>query len=142
MHTAGRAVNLFFHTCWHIATLRLALRQLLRHLDMAAVGSLGVLALIAALTGMILVMQTGPALQPYGAVDAIGGIVGASFMREMAPLWAAIIILARVGSAIAAELGTMVVNEEVDALEVMDIDPGYLVVPRLIALLIGVPIWL
>ena len=135
VNTAGRAVQLLSQTFWHISTLRLSFRQLLRHLDMAAVGSLGVLALIAALTGMIMVMQTGPSLEPMGVIDVIGGIVGVTFMREMAPLWAAIIILARVGSAMAAELGTMVVNE-VDALEVMDIDPvRYLVVPRLIALI-------
>lgn len=141
VHTAGRAVHLLSQSFWQISTLRLSMRQLLRHLDTAAVGSLGVLALIAALTGMIMVMQTGPSLEPYGVIDVIGGIVGVSFMREMAPLWAAIIMLARVGSAMAAELGTMVVNEEVDALEVMDIDPvRYLVVPRLIALIIAVPL--
>ncbi|TVR45256.1 MAG: ABC transporter permease [Planctomycetota bacterium] len=139
--TAGRAMVLLGRSGWQLSMLRLSGRQLLRQLDMAAVGSVVVLALIAALTGMIMVMQTGPALEPYGAIDAIGAIVGASFMREMAPLWAAVIVLARVGSAMAAELGTMVVNEEVEALEVMDIDPiRYLVVPRLLALMIGVPI--
>ena len=141
VNTAGRSLQLLSQSIWHLSTLRLSLRQLMRHLDMAAVGSLGVLALIAALTGMIMVMQTGPSLSLYGVIDVIGGIVGVTFMREMAPLWAAIIILARVGSAMAAELGTMVVNEEVDALTVMDIDPvRYLVVPRLIALIIAVPI--
>ncbi|TVR13072.1 MAG: ABC transporter permease [Planctomycetota bacterium] len=141
VHTAGRAMLLLLASGWRLSCLRMSWRQLVRQLDMAAVGSLMVLALIAALTGMILVMQTAPTLEPYGAIDAIGAIVGASFMREMAPLWAAIIVLARVGSAMAAELGTMVVNEEVEALEVMDIDPlRYLVVPRLLALMVAVPI--
>ena len=73
VHTAGRAVHLLSQSFWQISTLRLSMRQLLRHLDTAAVGSLGVLALIAALTGMIMVMQTGPSLEPYGVIDVIGG---------------------------------------------------------------------
>jgi phospholipid/cholesterol/gamma-HCH transport system permease protein len=100
-----------------------------------------VLALIAGLSGMILVMQTGPELAKWGTTDALGPVVAATFTREMGPVWAAIIVLARVGSAMAAELGTMVVNEEVEALRVMDIDPvRYLVLPRVIGLLITLPL--
>ena len=81
---------------------------------------------------MIMVLQIGPTLRQYGVEqDTLGGIIATTFCRELGPLWAAVIVLARSGSAMTAELGTMKVNEEVDALEVMGIDPvSYLVVPR------------
>ncbi len=115
--------------------------SLTKQLALAGFGSLLVVALITGLTGMIQAMQMGNELERYGALDAMGAIIGMTFCREMGPLWAAIIILARVGSSMAAELGTMVVNEEVEALRVMSIDPvRFLVLPRILALLISMPL--
>ncbi len=114
-----------------------SLPQLRRQLDEAGFGSIVVLSLIAGLTGMIVAVQTGSALEQFGVVDTLGAIVGATFTREMGPLWAAVIVLARVGASMAAEIGTMAVNEEVDALRAMSIDPvRYLVMPRIISLMV------
>jgi len=113
----------------------------MRQIEMAGFGSIVVLALVAGLTGMIMAMQTGFELQKLGLEAKLGAIIGATFLREMGPIWCAIIILARVGAAMAAEIGTMAVNEEVDALRVMSINPvRFLVLPRILALVISMPL--
>lgn len=95
---------------------------------------------IAALIGMILALQSAYQLRQFGALDLVANLVAISNTRELAPLLTAVVIAGRVSSAIAAELGTMRVNEEIDALTVMGIDPvSFLVVPRLIGLLVAVP---
>lgn len=138
---AGRAVLLFLDTCAQLRNTGRVMPQLVRQIEMAGFGSIVVLALIAGLTGMIMAMQTGFELSKMGLQGNLGAIIGATFLREMGPIWCAIIILARVGAAIAAELGTMVVNEEVDALRVMSINPvRYLVLPRILALVISMPL--
>jgi phospholipid/cholesterol/gamma-HCH transport system permease protein len=138
---AGRGVLLFVDTCAQLRNVGSVLTQLMRQVEMAGFGSIVVLALIAGLTGMIMAMQTGFELQKMGLQENLGAIIGATFLREMGPIWCAIIILARVGAAMAAELGTMVVNEEVDALRVMSINPvRYLVLPRVLALVISMPL--
>lgn len=103
-------------------------------------GSLPLVALIALLTGMILALQSAEQLRRFGALDLVADLVAVSITRELAPLLTAIIVAGRIGSAIAAELATMRVSEELDALTVMGIDPiSFLVLPRLVALLIALP---
>lgn len=138
---AGRVVVLGARATLSLRQIHRSLVQLKQQLAMAGFGSLLVLSLISGLTGMIMVMQMGPTLQNYGALNTIGGIIGVTFCRELGPIWAAVIILARVGSAMAAELGTMKVNEEIEALRVMSIDPvRYLVMPRITALVLVMPL--
>ena len=138
---AGRALILFIDAVSQMPRFKRSLRTIIHQLEVSGFGSLLVLSLIAGLTGMIMAVQIGTALKQYGAEDKIGEIIGATFTREMGPIWAAVIILARIGSSIAAELGTMVVNEEVDALRAMSINPvRYLVMPRILALVLAMPI--
>lgn len=138
---AGRVVVLGMRATFSLRQVHRSLVQLKHQIDMAGFGSLLVLSLISGLTGMIMVMQMGPTLQNYGALNTLGGIIGVTFCRELGPIWAAVIILARVGSAMAAELGTMKVNEEVEALRVMSIDPvRFLVMPRILALVMVMPL--
>lgn len=138
---AGRAVLLFVDTCAQLRNTGRVIPQLMRQVEQAGFGSILVLALVAGLTGMIMAMQTGFELQKMGLEAKLGAIIGATFLREMGPIWCAIIILARVGAAMAAEIGTMAVNEEVDALRVMSINPvRYLVLPRVLALVISMPL--
>ncbi len=138
---AGRAVVLFVDALWQLPEAHRSRRALMRQLEVAGFGSLMVLSLIAGLTGMIMAVQTGTALERFSAQNELGQIIGATFCREMGPIWAAVIVLARVGSSMSAELGTMVVNEEVDALRMMSINPvRYLVMPRILALVIAMPI--
>ena len=97
--------------------------------------------MVALFTGMILALQTGLQLRRYGQEEFIGSAVSISIIREMGPFMTGLIIAASVGSAIAAQLGTMKVSEEISALEVMSIDPNrFLVMPRLVALTLMMPI--
>lgn len=102
--------------------------------------SLPIVALICFLIGAITAMQASYQLARYGATIFIANLVGVGAMRELAPLMTAILITGRSGSAIAAEIGTMKVAEEIDALEVMGLNPTkFLVVPKFLAMLLAVP---
>ncbi len=137
----GRALLLFIDTVYQLPKTARSVPQIFRQIEICGIGSLFVLALIAFLTGMIMALQTGSELQKFGLQANLGAIIGATFVREFGPMWAAIIMLARVGAAMAAELGTMTVNEEVDALRVMNINPvRFLVLPRMLALIISMPL--
>jgi phospholipid/cholesterol/gamma-HCH transport system permease protein len=104
------------------------------------VRALGILSLLALLLGMILAFQAGYQLQQFGATSFVANMVGISMAREFGPIITGIILAGRTGSAIAAELGTMTVQEEIDALRTMGIDPArYLLVPRICALIIVQP---
>jgi len=106
----------------------------------AGYGSLGLVALICALVGMITALQSAYQLSQFGADGLIPSLVAISVTRELAPLLAAVIVTGRFGSSIASELATMEVSQEIDALEVMGLDPmSYLVVPRVLALIITMP---
>ncbi len=116
-------------------------RQVLNQMLICGVYSIPVAMLVAAFTGMVLVLQVGHLLENWSLQHQIGSVVAASLCRELGPIWVGVILAARVGSAMAAELGTMRVSEEIDALEVMSIDPAdFLVMPRLIALALVAPV--
>ena len=138
---AGRAILLLTEVLGVLGQLPRVVHSLLRQIALSGFGSMMVLALITGLTGMIMGMQIGVALKQYGQTDQLGTVIALTFARELGPIWAAVTVLARVGSAMAAELGTMVVNEEVDALRCMGIDPvRYLVLPRVAALVLVLPV--
>ncbi len=110
-------------------------------LYLVGVKSFFLISVVGLFTGMILALQTGLELQRYGQQVYIGSAVAIVVTREMGPFMAGLIISASVGSAMAAQLGTMTVSEEVNALEVMGIDTRrYLVMPRIIALAFMMPI--
>lgn len=140
-NAAGRALILFIDAMRAVREVASSTRQLLRQIEHSGFGSLLVLSLIAGLTGMIMAVQIGFTLSSYGVADQLGGLIAITFCRELGPIWAAVIVLARVGAAMAAELGTMTVNEEVDALRMMSIDPvRYLVMPRIVGLIVVMPV--
>ncbi len=119
---------------------RFRARETVRQLLRAGNASLPLVALIAALVGAILALQSAYQLRRLGALHLVADLVAVSITRELGPLMTAILVSGRVGSAISAELGTMRVSQEIDALTVMGIDPvGFLVVPRLLALAVAVP---
>lgn len=106
----------------------------------AGSGSLPLVSLVFLLVGMIVALQSAYQLNKLGAVRLVANLVATTIVRELAPLLTAIIVAGRFGSAIAAELGTMKVSQEIDSLTVMGVDPvSFLVVPRLLALTISVP---
>ena len=115
-------------------------REIARQCFTVGIKSLGVTSIVAVFTGMILTLQTGLKLKNYGQEVNVGVIVTQTMCREMGPFMTALILAASIGSAMAAELGTMVVSEEIDALQVMSVNPvDFLVMPRLLALLIMCP---
>lgn len=115
--------------------------DVLRQLHVTGVKSLGVISVVACFTGMILALQTGLELRRFGQEVNIGTAVTVVMVREMGPFMTGLIIAASVGSAIAAQLGTMTVSEEIAALEVMSISPvRFLVMPRLAAMMIMMPL--
>lgn len=103
--------------------------------------SLPVIGLTGLFTGMVLALQGEAALSRLSAESAIPQIVAISILRELGPVVAGLMLAGRVGSSIAAELSTMRVNEQVDALTTMSIDPWhYLIAPRVLAALIALPV--
>ena len=103
--------------------------------------SLLMACVLALFIGGVIALQTGPVLRERGLQSAVGGLVGLSICKELAPVMMAILIAGRIGSAMAAEIGSMRVYQEIDALRTMNINPvHYLVLPRLIAITISLPI--
>ncbi len=98
------------------------------------VRSILIICLVSMCIGLILGLQMAPPLEEFGQVDKVANIIAVAVMRELGPLISAIVLTGFAGASIAAELGTMVVGEEVEALEAMALNPvRFLVVPRLLA---------
>ena len=103
--------------------------------------SLPVVALTAVFSGMVIALQSYTGFSRYGATSAIANIVLISVVRELAPVLAGLMVAGRVGAAMAAELGTMRVTDQIDALSTLSTDPmKYLVAPRLLAGLLALPL--
>ena len=119
---------------------RLRFRSTIAQVVEAGYQSLPLVALIAFLSGMNVAFQSARQLEDIGAASLIANLIAISVTRELAPVLTAVIVAGRFGAAIAAELGTMKVSHEIDALTVMGIDRiSFLVVPRLLSLIISLP---
>ncbi len=102
------------------------------------VQSVGIIVLVSACIGLILVLQMAPPLEDFGQTDKVANVNAVAVLRELGPLISAIVLTGFAGAAIAAELGTMAVNEEIEALRAMALNPvRFLVVPRVLATVIG-----
>jgi len=113
----------------------------LEYMQKIGVDGLPIVALISFLMGLIMAFMSSVQLEQFGANIYVASLVGLSMTRELGPIMTAIIVAGRSGSAFAAEIGTMKISEEVDALFTMGFDPvGFLVIPKLIAALVMVPI--
>ena len=116
-------------------------KDTLRAAETAGVDAFPIIALVSFLIGLIMAFQSAIPMRQFGAEIYVANLVALSMLRELGPLMTAIVLIGRSGSAFAAELGTMKVNEEIDALATMGLDPvRFLVVPRLIAALIMTPL--
>ena len=105
------------------------------------VDSVPIVSIIAFSVGLIIAMQAAYQLKRFGAMIYVADLVGVSMCRELGPLITAIIIAGRSGSAIAAEIGTMKVSEELDALKTMALNPiGFLVAPRMLAMMVPITV--
>jgi len=118
----------------------LRVKAILTQMDEVGVKSIPIVFLVSFVIGIILVLQTAYQLEKFGAITYAASLASVALTREMGPLLTAIVVAGRVSAAFTAELGTMLVTEEIMALEVMAIAPiAYLVVPRFIAMLIMLP---
>ncbi|MCW5766345.1 MAG: ABC transporter permease [Phycisphaeraceae bacterium] len=100
--------------------------------------SVFIVSLVSGCVGLILVLQMAPPLDEFGRKEVVANIVGVAILRELGPLIAAIVLTGFAGASIAAELGTMVVGEEIEALEAQAINPvRFLVLPRVLGTMIG-----
>ncbi|MCM8767105.1 MAG: ABC transporter permease [Candidatus Omnitrophica bacterium] len=114
--------------------------DVVKYINEIGSNSLFLIGIIAFFTGMVLVMETVHTLKKFGAEMYSGGLVTISMIRELGPVLIALIVAGRVGASIAAEIGVMKITEQIDALQVMAVDPiTYLVSPRVIAGIISLP---
>src|SRR3954464_8817412 len=115
--------------------------ETIAQMDAIGVGSLTIIILTGFFTGGVLTLQTFPTLKFYGAQSETGYLIALSLVRELGPVLTALMVTGRVGSAIAAELGSMTVSQQIDAMRALGTDPvRKLVTPRIIALLITLPL--
>ncbi len=137
----GEMVVLFWQT---LVALPLTWRQRQKVFDQffeIGNASLLMVCILSFFIGGVIALQTGPLLVERSLANAVGGVVGISICRELAPVMMSILIAGRIGSAMAAEIGSMRVYQEIDALRTMNISPiHYLVLPRLVAIAVALPL--
>jgi phospholipid/cholesterol/gamma-HCH transport system permease protein len=115
--------------------------EILAQMDSLGVGSLGIVILTGLFTGMVLALQSAASLDAFGMRQMVGRLVCISMVKELGPVLTALMVTGRVGSGMAAELGSMVVTQQIDALRVLGTDPvRKLVAPRILAGMIMVPV--
>jgi len=116
-------------------------RDVIEQMDIIGVGSMTVVLLTGMFTGMVLALQSGITLDQFGARSMVGRLVSASMVKELGPVLTALMVAGRVGSGIAAELGSMMVTDQIAALRALGTDPiRKLVLPRILAGLLMVPL--
>lgn len=136
---SGRMMLLFLAT---LKQLRNASpKEIVRQMALLGADSLPIVLITILCTGMVFSVQTAKEFVRFGASGSVGGIVAIAMGRELVPVLTGVVVAGRIGAAIAAELGTMKVTEQIDALRVMAANPiSYLVAPRFIALVLMMPI--
>lgn len=117
------------------------LGELIKQMDSVGVGSLPIVLLTGFFTGGVLILQTFPTLQYYSLQNDAGRAIATSLIRELGPVLTALMVSGRIGSAISAELGSMVVSQQIDAMRALGTDPNRkLVAPRILALILMLPL--
>jgi phospholipid/cholesterol/gamma-HCH transport system permease protein len=135
----GETTGALLHAIRHPGSVRW--RDVWRICEQVGADGLPIVALISFLLGMILAFQSAVPMKRFGAEIFVADLIGLAMLRELGPLMTAILIAGRSGAAFAAEIGTMRVNQEVDALETMGLNPvRFLVTPRIIAAVAMVPL--
>lgn len=137
----GESSILLARTWAFILRGRIDLRDTVNQMAFIGVASLPIVLVTVAFSGAVLALYTSQLGVKWGFGSYTGGVIGLSLARELGPVLTAVVVTARAGSAIAAELGTMKVTEQIDALRALAVSPvQYLVVPRLIAAIVMLPL--
>lgn len=141
LEETGRLSTLFIQALAGIFHPPFRFEQSLAQMEEVGVNSLSVTAITAAFTGMVLALQSHIGFKRFNAESLVGTVVALSVTRELGPVLTGLVVAARAGSSIAAELGTMKVTEQIDALTTLAVNPvEYLVSPRLLAGIIMLPL--
>jgi len=140
INVTGSMSVLFFDTIRLFFVPPFRFRLLLKQIEFIGANSLSVIILTGSFTGMVFAFQSYIGFHKFGAEQIVGTVVALGMSRELGPVLSAIMVAARAGSAITAEIGTMKVTEQVDALNALAVDPvQYLFVPRILAGFIVMP---
>lgn len=137
----GRVSRIFAFGTANIFIRPLRFRETVKQMEFIGVQSLPIILLTSFFTGAVFTLQSHRAFAMFGAQAMVGGTVGVALTRELAPTLTGLLVAGRAGSAMAAEIGSMRVSEQIDALDAMAVDPiNYLVKPRLLASVIVTPL--
>lgn len=137
----GGVSHLFFDSLSLLITGKIKIKITLDQMAILGVNSLPIVLLTVTFTGMVISLQIADFAVRYGVGNMVGGGVAIAMARELGPMLTAIVVAGRAGSAITAELGSMKVTEQIDAMEAMAASPAkYLVLPRLLALVLMLPL--
>lgn len=137
--STGQMYLLFIDTVRRLKDARM--QETLRQMALLGADSLPIVLMTILCTGMVFSVQTAKEFVRFGAASSVGGIVAIAMARELVPVLTGVVVAGRIGAAIAAEIGTMKVTEQIDALKVMAANPvSYLVVPRFIAIVLMMPV--
>ena len=138
---SGRIMLLFIKTLMWIFRPPLNLKNIVRQMEEVGVNSIPVVLIMSIFTGMVLALQSYTAFRRFNAEAFIGTVVALSMVRELGPVLSGLMVSGRVGAAMAAELGTMQVTEQIDALYSLATNPiKFLIVPRFLAALFVMPV--
>ena len=137
----GEAFKLFILSIYHIFTGKFSKKEFITQASKFGFDTLPVVAIVSFFIGLALTLQISKQLIGVGNTSSLGTSVAVSIVREIGPVVAGVMIAARIGGAMAAEIATMSVTEQVDALKMMRLDPvGFLIAPRLLASMIMTPL--
>ena len=137
----GRLIQLTAKTLLWLFRPPFRFGQLINAMEFMGVQSIFIVMLTGTFSGMVFALQTVVGLRTYGAEGVVGSVVAVSLTREISPVFTALMVTARGGSAIAAELGNMRVTEQIDAITTMGVSPiQYLLSPRLLASVVMLPL--
>jgi phospholipid/cholesterol/gamma-HCH transport system permease protein len=140
-HSLGEIFVLFWRAVLALPASWRQRRKILDQLFDIGTASLLMACVLSLFIGGVLALQSGPVLAERGLASYVGRMVGISMCKELAPVMMSILIAGRIGSAMAAEIGSMTVYQEIDALRTMNISPvEYLVLPRMVAIAIALPL--
>lgn len=138
---AGKACIFFYESCRVIFSRPYRLDEIIKHMEFVGNKSVLIIILTSLFTGLALAYQIYLGFKLVNATNLVGPTVGLGITRELGPVLTGLIVAARAGGAMAARLGTMRVSEQIDALEVMGVDPKqYLVAPRIVAAFLTMPL--
>jgi phospholipid/cholesterol/gamma-HCH transport system permease protein len=137
----GRFSRLVLRTLRVMGHRHFPVRETIRQFEAITVRSSTIVLITALFTGMVLALQTATALGRFGAKPYTGSFVGLAFILELGPVLTALVVAGRVGAGITAEIGSMTVSEQVDAIRALGADPVQkLVLPRMLAATVGLPL--